>query len=88
MGRWCSPPATTTWPRANRLNNLIDVFRWVDGAVEIVSKDVDGGAPDQQCGSPDVSGDGATVVYQSAASDLVPGDTNGLVDIFVVAGLD
>jgi Tol biopolymer transport system component len=33
-------------------------------------------------GSP-ISADGRFIAFQSAATDLVPGDTNGLVDVFV-----
>lgn len=33
--------------------------------------------------SPDISADGRFVAYESQASDLVPGDTNGAADIFV-----
>lgn len=33
---------------------------------------------------PDVSADGSTVVFASTASDLVPGDTNGVSDVFQV----
>lgn len=32
---------------------------------------------------PAISGDGRFVAFESAASDLVPGDTNGVTDIFV-----
>lgn len=32
---------------------------------------------------PDISGDGRFVAFQSEASDLVPGDTNGTSDVFV-----
>jgi Tol biopolymer transport system component len=32
---------------------------------------------------PEISADGRYVVFQSAASNLVPGDTNGAVDVFV-----
>ena len=38
-----------------------------------------GGASDQ----PSISGDGRFVVFRSAASNLVPRDTNGLTDIFL-----
>jgi hypothetical protein len=34
-------------------------------------------------GSPSISGDGQRIVFQSAASNLVPGDTNGEHDVFV-----
>jgi Tol biopolymer transport system component len=32
---------------------------------------------------PKVNGDGTVIAYTSSATDLVPGDTNGLVDVFV-----
>jgi Tol biopolymer transport system component len=33
--------------------------------------------------SPDISPDGHYVVYRSAATDIVPGDTNGMPDVFL-----
>ena len=33
--------------------------------------------------SPDISGDGRLVAFRSAATNLVPGDSNGVPDIFV-----
>ncbi len=36
-----------------------------------------------QCGSPAISGDGRYVVFLSDATDLVPGDANGQLDVFV-----
>jgi Tol biopolymer transport system component len=36
-----------------------------------------------QCGAPAVSGDGRYVAFVSDAGDLVPGDTNGSLDVFV-----
>ena len=33
--------------------------------------------------APDISPDGRLIAYHSAASDLVPGDTNGVPDVFV-----
>lgn len=41
-----------------------------------------------ESGSPSVSADGAKVAFQSAAANLVTGDTNGAVDIFVRADAD
>lgn len=38
---------------------------------------------DQRVGRPMFSGDGRYAVFSSAAPDLVPGDTNGMEDIFV-----
>jgi Tol biopolymer transport system component len=45
----------------------------------------DGGAGDGVSGRPAISGDGRMVVFQSAAANLVPGDTNGATDVFVHA---
>lgn len=43
-----------------------------------------GGDPaDGASSAPDISADGRFVVYQSAATNLTPGDTNGRIDIFV-----
>jgi hypothetical protein len=39
-------------------------------------------AGDGHSSAPEVSADGTTVVFQSAADDLVPGDENGEVDVF------
>jgi Tol biopolymer transport system component len=35
------------------------------------------------CDSPDISADGRFIAYRSKADDLVPGDTNGMSDIFL-----
>lgn len=35
------------------------------------------------CSRPAISGDGRFVAFESAASNLVPGDTNGQIDVFV-----
>jgi Tol biopolymer transport system component len=53
------------------------------GATTQVSVDVGGGAPNGWSGAPDLSDDGRFVAFASEASDLVPGDTNGLHDVFV-----
>lgn len=42
-----------------------------------------GQAPSQECALPMMSGDGRFVAFNSLASDIVSGDTNGLSDIFV-----
>lgn len=52
-------------------------------ALERISVTATGGEPNQDCIAPSVSGDGSVVVFLSAASNLVPGDTNGLMDVFV-----
>ncbi len=35
------------------------------------------------CGAPSISGDGAFIAFGSQATDLVPGDNNGLSDVFL-----
>lgn len=41
-----------------------------------------GGSSVQASGGPSISSDGTTVTFSSAATDLVAGDTNGVIDIF------
>ena len=47
-----------------------------------VTLDAAGGEPNGSSFDPAMSGDGSTVAYVSGASDLVPGDGNGLRDVF------
>ena len=48
-----------------------------------VSTDASGAQGNCESYSPSISADGRYVTFQSYASDLVPGDTNGIDDIFV-----
>jgi Tol biopolymer transport system component len=48
-----------------------------------VSVDQDGGSPDGASFAPSISADGQNIAFSSYASDLVPGDYNGLIDVFV-----
>src|SRR2546426_1935359 len=48
-----------------------------------VSVATDGTQANSPSGIPSVSADGRFVAFISAATNLVPGDTNGFVDIFV-----
>ncbi|HYE98246.1 MAG TPA: hypothetical protein VEJ18_05010 [Planctomycetota bacterium] len=55
----------------------------VDPAVTLrVSVSAAGEEANRECRNPDVTPDGRYVVFESAASNLVPGDVNGKVDIF------
>src|SRR5205085_12160479 len=54
----------------------------VTGATERDSVDSAGNQADGGSGAPRLSGDGRWVVFASNASNLVPGDTNGVADIF------
>jgi Tol biopolymer transport system component len=53
------------------------------GATERVSVDSAGGQADRGSYGPSISADGRQVAFASAASDLVPGDSNGRDDVFV-----
>lgn len=65
-------------------NNNIDVFvkdLWT-GAITRVSSAASG-QPNGFAYPPDLSGDGRYVTFASDTSDLVPGDTNGVRDVYV-----
>ena len=68
-------------------NNTHDVFIYdrVDGLISRVSLGLGGAEPNASSRDPAISGDGALVYFESAANNLVPGDTNGVSDIFVAA---
>jgi len=65
--------------------NCQDVFiRDLDsGTTALVSASATGVRGNQDSGSPAISADGRFVVFRSAASDLVPDDTNSRADIFL-----
>lgn len=65
--------------------NCSDVFlKDLDtGSIIKVSTDAAGGDADAPAWDPDLSGDGRYAAFSSAASNLVPDDTNGTYDIFV-----
>ncbi len=52
-------------------------------AIERISVGGDGGQANSQSRYPGISGDGRYVVFNSDASNLVAGDTNGMADLFV-----
>ncbi|MBA2448749.1 MAG: PD40 domain-containing protein [Chloroflexi bacterium] len=67
-------------------NDVPDVFvkDRLTGAVERVSLTADGAQGDgDSFWNPHISGDGRFVAFWSEASNLVPGDTNGVPDVFV-----
>ena len=53
------------------------------GVTELISVASDGTQGNGPSVSPSISADGRFVAFQSQASNLVPGDTNGAADIFV-----
>jgi hypothetical protein len=65
-------------------NDSTDVFVFdrSTGAIVMISKGWDGGQADGPSYRPRISSDGSTVVFESLAANLVPGDTNGFLDVF------
>ena len=65
-------------------NGAADVFLTDrDGNVTRVSVAADGGDANGPSSDPDISADGRFVAFESAASNLVAGDTNGAPDVFM-----
>ncbi len=66
--------------------NLVDqvyVYDFATDAPVLISKSAAGVAGNASCGGPIISADARWVLFQSDASNLVPGDTNGQPDIFL-----
>jgi Ca2+-binding RTX toxin-like protein len=51
---------------------------------ELVSVDENGTQGNSYSNFPSISGDGRYITFSSSASNLVPGDTNGVSDVFIV----
>jgi hypothetical protein len=66
-------------------NAAIDIFvkDLLLGTVTRVSTPSGGGEANGPSADPHISGDGSRVAFSSLASNLVPGDTNGMEDVFV-----
>jgi len=66
-------------------NRAIDVFVHdrQSGTTERVSVDSSGSQGDGDSRLPSISSNGQVVAFESDADDLVPGDSNALIDIFV-----
>jgi Tol biopolymer transport system component len=66
-------------------NGMPDIFvrDRQTNTTERVTFAFNGGGIDLPCSSPSISADGRFVAFESYATNLVPGDTNGLPDIYV-----
>lgn len=64
-------------------NNLVVMDRLGEEPIEYVTMSILGGGANGVSGAPSISADGRFVAFQSAATNLVPNDTNGVVDVFV-----
>lgn len=76
--------STNLWP--NDTNASSDVFLRdrVSGVLELASRSLGGGVPNQDSHLPGLSFDGRFASFNSMASDIVPADTNGVGDVFVL----
>jgi hypothetical protein len=70
---------------ANDLNGLGDLFfrDLAGGTTGMITRGVGGGPANGESRDPFVTATGRVVIFTSAASNLVPGDGNGLDDVFV-----
>src|SRR6476659_353668 len=70
---------------AGDANGLTDVYlrNRPDGVTTLVSAGIGGNPANGQSGTPEISADGRFVAFESDASNLVPGDTNGTGDVFL-----
>ena len=66
-------------------NGALDVFvaDVVSGTIDRVSLATGGGQANERSYSPSISADGRIVAFSSFASNLVPDDSNGLLDVFL-----
>jgi Tol biopolymer transport system component len=66
-------------------NELEDVFLWdrVTGETVRVSTASDGAQANSSSFAPAINGNGRYITYESLASNLVSGDANGMMDVFV-----
>ncbi len=67
------------------INSNVDIFvrDRLLATTQLVSVDSAGLQGDGLCSAPSISGNGQIVVFASRSTNLVPGDTNGLEDVFV-----
>jgi hypothetical protein len=69
---------------AGVVTNQIYLYDFQTGTNALISQSDDGSGPaDGNSDAPEISPDGRFVAYRSAADNLVPGDTNGVPDIFL-----
>jgi Tol biopolymer transport system component len=84
-GRWIAFESDAADLVPGDTNGFTDVFVRDLGLPTTVRASVSwsGVEGDGPSGSPSISGDGRWVAFTSSATNLVPGDTNGVADVFV-----
>ncbi len=85
-GRYIAFASDDTQLVSGDSNGVADIFvvDMASGAIRRVSTTVSGQSANAASSAPAISHDGQSIAFASAASNLVPGDANGLSDIFVV----
>lgn len=78
-GRWVAFSSFSSNLVPGDDNESGDVFLW-DRTTRLTTRITAGNG---SSGDPSISGDGSVVAFSSAASDLVPGDVNGVSDVFL-----
>jgi len=83
-GRYVAFASESTNLTDDTIEEGVNIFlydRTLDTVVLVSGADSDGG--DGESSSPHISADGAYIVFDSGATNLVSGDTNGIQDVFV-----
>ena len=75
--------ASNLVPGHSGLNYDVFIHDRQEGETAIVSVAQGGGLANSNSSGPSISGEGRYVAFESSASNLIAGDTNGLPDIFV-----
>jgi hypothetical protein len=82
-GRYVAFAKADDWDGTEPVFNQIYLYDlWLTNAT-LLSRSILGGAANGPSGSPSLSADGRTVVFDSLASDLVANDRNEVSDVFV-----
>jgi Tol biopolymer transport system component len=84
-GRFVAFVSRATNLVAGDINGFTDVFVHdrQTGLTTCVSRELLGAAANGESGAPILAADGSCVAFQSSASNLVAGDTNGELDVFL-----
>jgi len=84
-GRYVAFMSRATGLTENDNNGMPDIFLHdrETGQTELISVNLDGEGANDGSFNPAISEDGRYVAFQSLATDLVEGDNNGAIDVFV-----
>src|SRR5690606_3659608 len=82
-GRWVAFATESPFLVPGDTNQATDIFIVDRESGDILRIEGNGGQPNGASTFPRMSADGRLVVFTSQASNLVPDDTNGVLDIFL-----